>query len=729
MKYVIISNRLPFTITHKNGGLHLARSSGGLATGLASLETPVKKCWVGWPGMPAANEEERQLINSHIKKKSLRPVHLTSEQVQDYYEGYSNGTLWPLCHYFYSYMQSDARFWNAYKEVNRLFCEEALKVISPGDMVWVHDYQLMLLPAMIREKMPDVGIGYFHHIPFPSYELFRCLPERAEILRGLMGADLVGFHTHEYMRHFINALYRVLGLHCNIDEVRQDGRVTRMEAFPMGINYNLYNKAAEQPAVLRHVEKLQRSFAGCKVVLSVDRLDYSKGIINRLKAFANFLEHNPEMHNKVVLLLIVVPSRDSVTRYAELKTEIDTMIGSVNGRFSSPGWTPVQYYYRSLSFNHLAAMYKLADVALITPLRDGMNLIAKEYLAAKGGSPGVLVFSEMAGAALELPEAVTVNPNDLDALEEAIGKALNMPEDEQLAALQPMQRHLARHTVSRWAENFMTELKDVRARNREIRAKLLEGRKLEAVRRAYKKGKRRLLLLDYDGTLRGFVKNPANAQPPPSLLELLRKLAEDPRNHIMICSGRTKENLEKWLGGLNIGLSAEHGAFYYEGGIWRSTLPQVEDHAWDEEILSIFERITDKTPRSYFEKKSTALVWHFRDVDDWLADLRVTQLLQVLMRPCARKGLQIMRGSKIVEVKSPACNKGTEAQRLLSGADYDFILCMGDDVTDEDMFALLPPEAVSIKVGGFSDSARYHLMAQNQVTGFLSGLTYSPSRV
>jgi trehalose 6-phosphate synthase/phosphatase len=314
MRLIIISNRLPVKISNQDENFVFTRSEGGLATGLGSLQTTDEKHWIGWPGIYPEKEEDKTEITDKLANEDFHPIFLTNDQIENFYEGYSNSTIWPLCHYFYTYIQYDTKFWVAYKEVNQIFCDEAIKVIQPGDTVWIQDYQLMLLPAMLREKLPDISIGYFHHIPFPSYELFRVLPERAEILKGLMGADLIGFHTHDYMRHFISAAYRVLGLDYQLDEINYDNRIVHVDTFPMGINFPLHNDAIKNKEVQNIANNLRIQFGGHKLILSVDRLDYSKGILHRLKGFEQFLEKNPEYIEKVSMVMVVVPSRDNVEK-------------------------------------------------------------------------------------------------------------------------------------------------------------------------------------------------------------------------------------------------------------------------------------------------------------------------------------------------------------------------------------------------------------------------------
>lgn len=719
MKLIIIANRLPLKIIEENGEYSVVPSPGGLSTGLDSLETKIEKHWVGWPGMHLGDCTAKEAIDSQLENQNFHPVYLSPDQIENYYEGYSNSVLWPLCHYFSSYIRYENNYWIAYKEVNTLFCDAILKIIEPEDIVWIHDYQLMLLPKMIRDNIADVSIGYFHHIPFPSYELFRALPERAEILNGLLGADLVAFHTHNYMRHFISTVYRVLKLDCNLDEIQMDRRIVDVDAFPMGINYEKYHEALLNPAIKANAEKLRENFGNSKLILSVDRLDYSKGIMIRMRSYEEFLENHPEYIGKVSLAMVVAPSRDNVEIYADLKNEIDMKVGAINGKYSSMEWTSVYYFYRPFNFEELAAFYHIADIALITPIRDGMNLVAKEYLATKRNEPGVLILSEMAGAAIELSDAILVNPTDIKEIENAILQALEMPVEEQLETISLMQQIISEQTVKQWSKDFIEELYSVRSKNHDLQKKIVEKKNFDTIKQAYDKAWNRLIILDYDGTLAPFKKQPMQAYPTPELLKILEKLAADPSNHIVISSGRDKKTLDQWFGQLSIGLAAEHGAFYKENGAWHQATQKVQ---WDGEIPEIIKQTVRKTPRSRMEVKDTALVWHYRNVDTWLAELRVTQLINSLLNPCARHNLQIMKGNKIVEVKGCEISKGSEANRLISKGNYDFVMAIGDDTTDEEMFMALPKDSITIKVGQSSNAALYNLPAQVQTLLFLEKL-------
>ena len=390
------------------------------------------------------------------------------------------------------------------------------------------------------------------HIPFPDYETFRTLPWRDEIVRGVLGADLIGFHAYDYVRHFLSSCRRVAGIENTSGTLTVDGRVVQVDAFPLGIDYARFRDAARTPEVQAAVETLaaEKGHEGCKVMLSVERLDYSKGIPERLDAFDAFLDKHPEWKGRVVLMLVTVPSRENVASYRALKKRIDELVGQVNGKHSTMDWTPVDYYYRSLPFEQLVSLYAASDVMLVTPLRDGMNLVCKEYLACHDGDGGVLVLSEMAGASYELHEALCVNPFDRAGIARAMQEALTMPPDEQRKRNAPMQQRLARYTSKKWAREFLDAVADVKRRQAGMSAHLLgptsAGRLLEAYRRA----DRRALLLDYDGTLMPFSDDPARVAPDERLLDVLARLGGSADNDVVVVSGRDHATLEAWLGRL-----------------------------------------------------------------------------------------------------------------------------------------------------------------------------------
>ncbi len=385
-KLHIVSNRLPFSISYQNDEPLLEPSVGGLATGMNSVYKDFNGKWIGWPGIASDTKTKQELktVESLLAKEGCESVHLTEREVEDFYEGFCNNTIWPLFHYFAQYVDFHSEYWEAYVAVNQKFADKVLEVVEDEDYVWVHDYQLMLVPEMIKSKRPNITIGYFLHIPFPSYEVFRILPWRKELLKGLLGADLIGFHTYDYERHFLSSVRRLFGYEITFNEVHIDDRIILADAFPMGIDYDKFADAAKQihqtplkerSEVHKELEKYFLMDPDRKLVLSIDRLDYSKGIPNRLRAFGKFLENHPEYHGKVTLVLLSVPSRNNVIHYQRLKSEVEELVGSINGLYGNINYTPIWYFYRSMPFNNLVELYSMSDVALITPVRDGMNLV------------------------------------------------------------------------------------------------------------------------------------------------------------------------------------------------------------------------------------------------------------------------------------------------------------------------------------------------------------------
>lgn len=719
-RLIIVSNRLPVKAEIHDEIIHFEKSAGGLATGLNSLDTSYEKHWIGWPGIFTDNTETEQELNHSLEDFNFHPVFLTEKDVELYYEGYSNSTLWPLFHYFYVYTEHNQDYWTAYKKVNALFLEKVLEVASDNDILWIQDYHLMLLPMMIREQLPSARIGFFLHIPFPSFELFRTLENREELLMGLMGSDLIGFHTFNYMRHFMSALYRITGIESDDNTFHCRNRTLSVDSFPMGINFDNFYNAHRNREVARFATQFRERYSDRKIVLSVDRLDYSKGIIRRLEAFRLLLQRYPEWIGKVSLVMILVPSRDSVDRYHDLKVAIDEHIGNINGTFSQPGWIPIHYFYKSFSFNELTAFYHESDVALVTPLRDGMNLVAKEYVAAKARKPGVLILSELAGAAIELTDSLMVNPNNTGEIAETLNLALTMPEKEQIARLERMQRRLKKHDVVKWAADFIDKLERIHLKQRGIKKKFIRPVQVREITASFRKARRKLIILDYDGTLVPFHNDPAKALPDTSLKNLLKTLSETRNVDMAIVSGRNSEFLESVFGDLNITIFAEHGAIRRINGKWENVYRR--DLSWQTEILRIMKEVTDNTPGSHIERKKTSLVWHYRSSDKWLANMRSAQLVNKLLYPCTRRHLHLMRGDKIVEVKPSEYTKGTTIKNYYNYSNYDFILAAGDDTTDEDMFEVLQGEPVTIKVGRPSEKSRFTVQNSEELLRLLRTL-------
>ncbi len=719
-KTIIVSNRLPVKTQKIDKKLHFKPSEGGLATGLGSIYKQGDNIWVGWSGMVVNSDKEKKKITQELKKDNMLPVFLTKNEIRDYYEGFSNETLWPNFHYFMQYVVYEQDLWEAYIKVNQKFCNEIMKVAEKDDIFWIHDYQLLLLPQMIREKLPEATIGFFQHIPFPSYEVFRTIPWRREILKGMLGSDLIGFHTYDDMRHFLSSVNRLVGIPNSQGYVESEKRRVRVESFPMGIDYDKYASSAAAPETLEKEVKYRTSLGNRKMILSIDRLDYSKGIPVRLKAFEEFFEQYPEYLEKVTLFMVVVPSRDQVEMYKHLKEDIDLLIGRINGKYGTVNWIPVRYFYRSFPLESLSAFYRIADVALVTPLRDGMNLVCKEYIASKLDKKGVLILSEMAGSSKELSDAILINPTDINQIIQALHRALTMPVDEQIQHMDIMQKSLRRYNIHHWVNLFMDTLKTVKEEQRSNNTRVIDEETLEKIKSDYREARQRLIFLDYDGTLVGFNANPEQSRPDTKLISLLKKLLSDDKNRVVIVTGRSKSTIEGWLSHIPLDFICEHGVWVKKyGEDWQCNL---RDHTWKNQIKPILEMYVDRTPASFIEEKDHSLVWHYRKVETGLGELRTRELSSHLKYISSNSDLQVLEGDMVVEIKSREVNKGKSAVQWLNDYPSDFILAIGDDVTDEDTFINMPENAYTIKVGARASAASYFLNDYNEVRTLLKKL-------
>jgi trehalose 6-phosphate synthase/phosphatase len=720
-KTIIVSNRLPVRISQEKGKFIYQPSEGGLATGLGSIYKEGDNIWIGWPGLNVPNGDHRKDITSKLATENMRPVFLTASEIEEYYEGFSNETLWPNFHYFNQFTVYNEDLWKAYQKVNRKFAKEIEAILEPGDTVWVHDYQLLLLPQLIRDFAPQASIGFFLHIPFPSYESFRLLPWRRDLLKGMLGADFLGFHTYDDMRHFLSSVNRLAGLGNSNSQINVGNRKVLVDALPMGIDYDKYEKSASHPETLTREVRYRTGIGSHRLMLSIDRLDYSKGIPQRLKAFELFLERHPAFREKVSLLTIVVPSRDHVGKYKELKEEIDLLVGRINGNFGRMNWTPIHYFYRSFPLTALSAFYRMADVALVTPMRDGMNLVCKEFIASKLDKKGVLILSEMAGASKELSDAILINPNNIEQMVRAFKRALEMPESKQKANMEAMQRSLKRYNIHHWVSLFMERLASVKIEQKSLETKLLDDYHLLKLKNAYETAKSRLIFLDYDGTLVGFNADPLECKPNKELVEILTNLTEDKKNRVIVISGRGRDTLENWLSGFDLEIVAEHGVWIKKRNEEWKTLINLTDE-WKPEIMNILEGYVNRTPGSFVEKKDYSLVWHYRKVETGLGEERTSELTSRLKYATVNKNLKVLEGNKVVEVKNSEVDKGRAAKLWLNNPSSDFIMACGDDWTDEDTFRVMPKEAYTVKVGGQSSAASFRVMDHTEIRSLLKFL-------
>lgn len=712
---------------------HVIRSSsGGLVSAVDSYLTGEGQGQfdeVYWAGIAVCSESVwNRLDYKQQSSYTMLPIFAERKAYDAYYNGFSNSCLWPLFHYFPSISEFTLSHFTAYIKISELFAEKLATQCKPGDVVWIHDYHLLLLPEMLRKLVPGITIGFFLHIPFPSFELFRLMPRKwqARLLEGMLGADLIGFHTIDYVRHFLESVRAVLKLEQDGAMITFGIRKVKAEVFPIGIDFDKFHHAYDVPEIVERRTALLEEFKGKKLIFSVDRLDYTKGVSHRLRAYEHFLINHPEYHGKVVFSIVIVPSRDTISKYAERKKMIDEFIGNLNSRFGTMFWQPVIYHYNHLSFEELLALYTTCDMALITPLRDGMNLVAKEFVASRKDNLGVLVLSDMTGAARELQDALIINPNDTEEIADCILQGLEMSAEEQSRRMRVMQGRVRDYNVSVWAGDFFKQLHEVKSIQLEFEFKFLDQDARMHMLDKYRQSRSRLLLLDYDGTLVPFSAQPADALPPESVLQLLERLLQDKRNHIYIISGRDSTTLERWLGHLPVNLIAEHGLKLKS--VDKEWITEAAgDTVWHQEINAIMDAYVVRCPRSFVEQKDFSIAWHYRNADDVQGQMRAKELVAELQAVTQEKSLGVLNGNKVVEVRTKGVDKGTAVAKLVESGHFDFVLAIGDDVTDEDMFRqlALSEQAFTIKVGNAKSFAKYNLHTPYMVHSLLEMLGHA----
>jgi trehalose 6-phosphate synthase/phosphatase len=721
---LIAANRLPVTVHVDGEVVEITESAGGLATSMRQVHDRSGSRWIGWPGdLAGASDAARRRTVADLTDRQLVPIELTPAEVSRYYDGFANGVLWPLCHYQLGRMRRDAtQEWEAYRRVNERFADALAAEWQPGDQVWIHDYHLMLVPGMLRRRLPEASIGFFLHIPFPAGEVFRILPWREQVLRGLLGADVVGFHTAEYAHHFRYATSQLVGAEDHGDELIFEDRRIRAAAYPIGIDVEHFVELAGRPEVAEERERSRQSLLGRRVILAVDRLDYTKGIVRRLLAIERLFDRWPQWRERLHLVQVAVPTRERTDQYADFRREVNEHVGRINGRFGTPHWAPVHFVHRSIPDTELVALYRGADVMAVTPERDGMNLVAKEYCASRTDERGVLVLSEFAGAAAELREALLVNPFDIDATAAALRRGLEMNPIEQQARMSALRKTVASGDVHQWAEHFLADLgaaaetaSSVGPRVDDVGAPSLAGA-MTALRTA----PRRVLILDYDGTLVPFAALPDLAFPDDELRGLLAALAGDPGNQLHVVSGRSRGSLDAWLGDLAIGLHAEHGFWSrWPGEAWETPRPAPLNALAPAD--AIFSDITRRTPGSFVERKGASLAWHYRMAEPLLAARRLDELRHRI-QPTLPEELEMLEGNKVIEVRTRGADKRACALRILARADGGAAFAIGDDRTDEDLFAAMPADAITVRVGAGASRARFRIDGVDETRALLRGL-------
>jgi trehalose 6-phosphate synthase/phosphatase len=707
-RLVTVSNRLPVSAQLSDGAVLLTPASGGLATGLGPWHEASEGLWIGWPGDASRwSALQRADLDRQLAERRIVPVHLSRDAIDRFYHGFANRVVWPLFHYLIDRVPVDATGWDAYREANEAFAEAVIREHRAGDTIWVHDYQLMLVPALLRERLPHARIGFFLHIPFPSSEVFRVLPWRRRILEGLLGADLVGFHTFAYMRHFLASLLHVEGIEADIDRIRVGDREVSLGVFPMGVDSASFAALARDPEVAAQVQAIRRDAGDRRIVLGIDRLDYTKGIPRRLQAIERMLSTQPALAEQMRFIQVAVPSRGEVDSYQRFKRQVEEAVGRINGACGTLSSTPVHYMHQSVPIGQLVALYCAADVMLVTPLRDGMNLVAKEFVASRADEDGVLVLSEFAGAAAELDGAVVVNPYDIDGVADAIRRALAMPPKERRARMRTLRHRVMEHDVHRWARTFLTALAAAHPAPQRhapepcLVSALADARRAQDVR----------LLLDYDGTLVPLARAPELAAPDEELLALLSDLSMAPGITVELVSGRPREPLQQWFGDLPIALWAEHG-FWHRAGVNAPWVAAAYVSAeWLDRVLPILQQFTASTPGSRIEAKSASVAWHYRGAHREFGARQAHELRMLLGDALSNQPLEVLEGSKVIEVRLHGIGKavvsnGTAVRCCSQGTR---IVAIGDDMTDDELFRALPAGSLTIAVGPRPISARFRV--------------------
>ncbi|GFP78691.1 alpha alpha-trehalose-phosphate synthase [UDP-forming] 1 [Phtheirospermum japonicum] len=719
-RLLVVANRLPVSAVRRGeDSWSLEISAGGLVSALLGVKE-FEARWIGWAGVNVPDEIGQKALTRALAEKRCIPVFLDEEIVHQYYNGYCNNILWPLFHYLglpqedrLATTRSFQSQFTAYKKANQMFADVVHKHYEEGDVVWCHDYHLMFLPKCLKEHNSEMKVGWFLHTPFPSSEIHRTLPSRSELLRAVLAADLVGFHTYDYARHFVSACTRILGLEGTPEGVEDQGRLTRVAAFPIGIDSKRFIRALEVPKVQEHIKELKERFTGRKVMLGVDRLDMIKGIPQKILAFEKFLEENPYWRDKVVLLQIAVPTRTDVPEYQKLTSQVHEIVGRINGRFGSLTAVPIHHLDRSLDFHALCALYAVTDVALVTSLRDGMNLVSYEFVACQDSKRGVLILSEFAGAAQSLGAgAILVNPWNVTEVAAAIGQALNMPAEEREKRHRHNFEHVTTHTAQKWAEFFVSELNDTvieaQQRIRKTPPQLVVS---DAIKR-YLQSKNRLLILGFNATLTEPIETPGRRGDQIKEMELklnpdlkvpLTMLCSDPNTTIVVLSGSDRSVLDDNFGEYNMWLAAENGMFLRSTeGEWMTTMPEHLNMDWVDSVKHVFEYFTERTPRSHFDCRETSLVWNYKYADVEFGRLQARDMLQHLWTgPISNSSVDVVQGSRSVEVRAVGVTKGAAIDRILGEIVHskaictpiDYVLCIGHFLgKDEDVYTFFEPE-------------------------------------
>lgn len=726
---LLVSNRLPVAYDEKSQSFK--QSAGGLVSAIKGLDPQkigYEFHWMGLMTDDVETEKIDQLKSTVFGAIKCHPIVVPKAAYNSYYNKYCNNVIWPLFHYERSMVHYSPTGWKNYQLINQLVADAIIKEAREDDTVWVHDFQLMLVPGMVKEKRADLKLGFFLHIPFPSSEIFRELPQRSEILNSLLTCDLVGFHDLSYVTHFKSCVTRILGQSPENTAERKWG------VYPISIDTLHFQNLAQAEETKVLVEKFTKSKGHMKWILGVDRLDYIKGLVMKLRSFKDFLRKNPESVGQVQMVQVVIPSRTEVPEYRLLKERIEQIVSSINGEFGSPTYMPVSYIFHSVTPYELSALYQVSDVLHVGSRRDGMNLVSLEYVVSqRENHEGAVLMSEFAGAHSTLSYAFSINPWDIEGTAKVMKEAFFCPENLKRERMQSMQRFLNNYNSSDWAQVFLRDLKkEVKVKDETVPV-TTEG--LFSWMKNLKK-KKILFFCDLDGTLLPIASHPKEVRMGEKTKKILHEIAHNKQFQFVIVSGRDRDFLQEQFvdRDLNFSLAACHGAYAYskKDEKWQSLVPN-DSNKWRENVMEVLKLYTIRTPGSFIEDKGHALTWHYRSSPPGFADFLANKLYIELEENLTSQPVQVMRGKKVIEVKSIHANKGSFVQHWLQQLNDEekpeVIVALGDDTTDEDMFTALQDQndisAYCIKVGTGKTNARYYIKDQATVDPLLERMLTS----
>jgi len=717
---IIVSNRLPFSFDEATK--KLTPSAGGLVSALRGGKLDERYIWVGVAPdnlTPKLWEKLKKTIQS---KMQFVPIFIDSPLYENYYAGFSNSVVWPLLHYDAELIKFKPKLWKAYQRVNEQFVQTILSIAKTNDLVWVHDYHLMLLPQLLKQKRPHLKVGFFLHIPFPETTIFQKLPMHKEILSGLLAADLIGFHLYQYLQNFCSAVKNILGLSSDSLTVIENHHTAYLGAFPISIDTKRFMQQARSNAVKKLIQAYtHREFT----FLSIERMDYIKGFDLKLKAYRQLLKTHPEYIGKVLLFQLAIPTRENVLAYRQLKTQVEEMIHNINNEFKTSSWRPIHYVYDSIRFDELLALYRSSDALIVNSKHDGMNLVVFEYIASQNPrDPGVVILSEFAGATSMLSEAISINPWNTAKTAKTMHTVIHMKKEERVKRHHIMLTYLKKYTATKWAKSFIRRLDEIKPQVGHIPALITIPKLCEEIQQKFAiTAKRPLtLFLDYDGTLTPIVKHPELAKLPKKTYALLQQLIEKKQIKIIVISGRTADFLSQQLKTLACNIVAEHGSMYFDRrkNKWE-TLVNFDPKDWFDTVKNMMQSFVDRVPDSFIEQKKFSLAWHYRQSPAKFASQQAIILKDTLETAFSNAPVTIQQGKKVIEVKTIEANKGFFVRWYHKNhKNAQCLLTLGDDTTDEDLFETTQSlNGLAIKVGSGFSCADYRLKKQQEVIALL----------